>query len=186
MATEACESAVLAYLSTSESACIEDTFPWAESNQLDPLVVIGAVNSLLTEGYVTVLDLATSFYTLSAEAQEILQNGSQETIVLKAITAAGKMSMEALQEVVGKDISKIGMGNCLKNKWVKKEGADLVPVKALEEAEDSTQKALQALAEGNYAKDAIDDKVNYTKYAAIFVRMRDQEQFIFAPACGCV
>lgn len=159
MATEACENAVLAHLSASEDACIEDTFPWAVSNQLDPLVVVGAVNSLLTEGYVTAEDLATSFFTLSAEAELILQNGSQEMIVLKAIHAAGRMSMDALQDAVGKDVSKIGMGNCLKSKWVAKDGADLVPVVAVEDVQDAAQNSLRALADGKFAKDAIDDKV---------------------------
>lgn len=162
MATEACENAVLTYLSTPEGATggIDDTYPWAEANQLDPLVVIGAVNSLLTEGYVDAHALATSFYTLSAEAEAILQNGSQEIIVLKAITAAGKLTMEALLEAVGqKDVCKIGMANCLKNKWVKKDGADLVPVVKVEDVPDTTQNSLKALADANFAKDAIDEQV---------------------------
>ena len=158
--TEACENAVLTYLSTSEDACIEDTIPWAELHQLDPLVVVGAVHSLLTGGYVAATDLATSFYTLSPEAESILQHGSHEIVVLKAIVSGGKMSMEALQDAVGKDVAKIGMGNCLKNKWVKKEGADLVPIVTADAPpDDATQSSLQALADANYAKDAIDDKV---------------------------
>ena len=184
MATDACENAILTYLSTSESACIEDTFPWAEANQLDPLVVIGAANSLLTEGYVACEVLATSFYTLSAEAESILQNGSQEMIVLKAISSAGKMSMEALQETVGKDITKIGMANCLKNKWIKKDGADLVPVAAVDEVEDSTQKALKALADGKFDKDAIDDKVHiFELKVQSFMHSNSHQLACCLPAC---
>jgi len=159
MATEACESAVLKFLASNESACIEDTHPWAESNNLDPLVVVGAINSLLSEEYVVATDITTSFYTPSQEAESILADGSQEMIVLKAINAAGKMSMPDLQTAVGKDVCKIGMGNCMKNKWVKKEGADLVPLKTVEEVEDTVQAALKTLSEHSFALDAIDDKV---------------------------
>ena len=114
MATEECESAILAFLSTDESVCIEDTHPWAEENQLDPLVVLGAVHSLLAEGYVTVTDRATSFYALAAaeEAQSIVEHGSQEMIVLRAIQeTGGKRSLSELEAVVGKDVCKIGLGN---------------------------------------------------------------------------
>jgi len=159
MATEACETAILSFLASDETACIEDTHPWAESSQLDPLVVLGAVNSLLSEGYVTATDLTTSFYTLSDEAKSILKDGSQEMLVLKAINAAGKLSLPDLDAAVGKNVSKIGMGNCMRSKWIKKDGADLVPLKTVEEVEDTIQKALQTLSEGGFALDAIDAKV---------------------------
>jgi hypothetical protein len=86
--TEACERAILGYLAASEGTVIEDTFEFATSRSLDPQVVIGAVNSLMTERYVASEELKTEFYSLSAEAQEILQNGSQEIVVLKAIQGA--------------------------------------------------------------------------------------------------
>lgn len=160
-ATEICENSILTYLATNETSCttIVDTYPWAMMNHLDPLVVIGAVNSLLTEGYVSATDLTTSFYTLSTEGQSILEHGSQEMRVLRAIQMAGRISMTDLEKNVGTEVTKIGMGNCMKNKWVKKEGTDLVPLITMEEAEDSVQKALHLLQSGGFALDAIDDKV---------------------------
>ena len=157
--TEACENAVLNFLASDPSACIEDTHPWALAHQLDPLAVRGAVNSLLSEGYVEASELTTSFYTLLDEGQSILEDGSQEMRVLKAVAASGKMSLPDLDQAVGKGVSKIGMGNCMKNKWVKKEGADLVPLKTPEEVEDTVQKALLTLRESDFAADAVDGKV---------------------------
>jgi phenylalanyl-tRNA synthetase alpha chain len=123
---------------------------------------VGAVKSLLADEYVTAADIATSFYTISEEGQAILENGTQEMLVLKAIVENGKMDTAGLQSLVGNDIAKIGMGNCMKNKWVKKDGVDLLPLKTLGEVEDEVQKALKVLVDGNYATDAVDDKVRYT------------------------
>ena len=155
--TEACESAILTHLSSSPDATIEDTFPWSEEKKLPHGSVVGAVKSLMADEYVVSSDLATSFYT--KEAEGILENGSQEMIVLKALVEKGQMGMPALQEAVGKAVAKIGMGNCMKNKWVKKDGADLVALKTLGEVEDEVQKALKDLVAGKYEKDSIDDKV---------------------------
>jgi phenylalanyl-tRNA synthetase alpha chain len=157
--TEACENAILTHLSSSPDATINDTFPWSESQNLAHGQVVGVLKSLMADEYVVANDLTTSFYTLSKEAESILKNGAQEMIVLKALVEKGKMSMPDLQAAVGKDIAKIGMGNCMKSKWVKKEGADLVPLKTLEEVEDEVLKALEVLVAGKFATDAIDDKV---------------------------
>jgi phenylalanyl-tRNA synthetase alpha chain len=157
--TEACETSILTYLSTSPGAVIADTVPWAEESKLDHKMVVGVVKSLLAEGYVATEDLSQSYFTISPEAETILANGSQEMLVLLALEKAGKLSMPDLQAAVGKDIAKIGMGNCMKNKWVKKEGADLVPLKKVEELQDEVQISLKALQDGKFAPDAIDEKV---------------------------
>jgi phenylalanyl-tRNA synthetase alpha chain len=157
--TEACENAVLQYLSTSSDATIEDTFPWSASQNLDHLRVIGAVKSLHTEGYVATDELATSFFEPSKEALQILKDGSQEILVFKALTESGKLSLPELQAKVGKDVAKIGMGNCMRSKWIQKDGGDLVPTKQFEEVNDEVQDALKALELGNYAQDSIDEKL---------------------------
>ena len=55
------------------------------------------------------------------------------------------------------------MGNCMKAKWVKKDGADLVPLKKDDEVEDTVQKVLQALKEADFSPDALSDKVSNRK-----------------------
>jgi phenylalanyl-tRNA synthetase alpha chain len=105
--TEACEEAVLAHLAKSDDAVIEDTFPWSEANKLDHLKVVGALKSLEADAFVITEPLSTSFYTLSKEGEDILANGAQEIIVLKAVEAAGKVSMPDLQNAVGKNVAKV-------------------------------------------------------------------------------
>ena len=157
--TDASEAAILKHLSASADAVIEDTFPWSESTQLDHAAVIGAIKSLLADQYVTAEDLSTSFYSLTPEGESILANGSQEIVVLKALEEAGKLSIPDLQGKVGKDVAKIGMGNCMKKKWIKKDGGDLVPQKKSDEVEDEVKALLQKLVDGKFALDAITDKV---------------------------
>ena len=166
--TETCENNILTYLSTSEDVVIEDTYPWSISNELDPLTVIGAVNSLLTEGYVATQDLSTTFYTLTAEGESILTNGSQEMIVyntIKELSIDGHppIKMEDIAiKINSPDICKIGFGNCLKNKWIIKNCNEYTINNTTNmEMIDTMQQALQSLSDGNFTKDAIDDKVMY-------------------------
>jgi phenylalanyl-tRNA synthetase alpha chain len=159
--TEVCEAAILKHLSSSEA--IEDTFPWSEACGLDHLAVVGAVKSLLADDYVAASDLSTSFYTLTEEAEKIVANGSQEMLVLQALTEAGKLSIPELEQKVGKDVAKIGMGNCMKNKWIKKDGADLVPIKKDSEVEDTVQASLQKLIDTSGDTGAVDPKVRFCK-----------------------
>ena len=159
MSTEDSEAAILTFLSSSSDAVIEDTHPWAASKNLDHLKVVGAIKSLLVDQYVAAEDLKTSFYSLSKEGESIIADGSQEVLVLKALNEAGKLSMGDLQAKVGKNVAKIGMGNCMKAKWIKKDGGDLVPLKKDEEVEDSVQKLLLELKAAGFKPDAISDKV---------------------------
>ena len=159
--TEACEEAILAHLAKAENAVIEDTFPWSEAAKLDHKATVGALKSLEADAFVVTEPLSTSFYTISKEGEGILANGSQEVLVLKALEGAGKLSMPDLQQAVGKDVAKIGMGNCMKSKWIKKDGGDLVPLKKLEEVEDEVQKGLKTLADANFDAESLDKKVGF-------------------------
>mmetsp|Transcript_18690 Transcript_18690/g.23528 ORF Transcript_18690/g.23528 Transcript_18690/m.23528 type:complete len:508 (+) Transcript_18690:139-1662(+) len=155
-----CEEAILSHLSTSPEATITDTYPWAETNKLDHNTVVGAVKSLSGDNYVTSKELTTSFYTLSKEGKDVVSNGSQEIIVLSAIIEAGEngISMPDLQSKVGKSTSKIGMGNCMKNKWVKKNGANLVAAVSLDDVSDDTRAMLKQLEEAGGDTSSIADK----------------------------
>jgi len=157
--SEACEEAILQHLS-SPDATIEDTFSWSASNSLDHNAVVGSVKSLSVDAYVSTTELTTSFFTLSSEANDIVVNGSQEIRVLAALIEAGEagISMPDLQTKVGKVVCKIGMGNCMKTKWAKKDGDKLIAVKTMEEVTDETQAQLKAIDEANGAEGTIDEK----------------------------
>jgi phenylalanyl-tRNA synthetase alpha chain len=161
MTTEESETAILTYLSASPETVIDDTYPWSQSNKLDHKTVVGAIKSLLADKYVVVENLETSFYALTDEGQSILDNGSQEILVLKALNEAGKMSIPDLQSQVGKDVAKIGMGNCMKANWVKKDGTDLVPLKMNDQVEDTVRKQLQHLKDAEFRIDAFSEMVSF-------------------------
>jgi phenylalanyl-tRNA synthetase alpha chain len=156
--TDVCESSILQHLELNDA--IEDTFPWSEALSLDHKVVVGAVKSLLVEGYVTSSDISFSYYTQSPEAAAIVEKGTQEIIVLKALNDAGRMTLADLDPVVGKDVSKIGVGTCMKNQWVKKDGADLVPLKTMDQVTDAVQEDLKTLIAKDGSVDALDEKVS--------------------------
>ena len=182
--TEASETAILTYLASSPDAVIEDTFPWSEQQHLDHATVVGAIKSLLADNYVQAENLATSFYSLTEEGQSILDHGSQEVIVLRALNEAGKLSLADLEAKVGsKEVTKIGMGNCMKKKWVKKDGADLVPLKTMEEVEDEVQALLKALAAGGFAESALAEKVRLQKRK---IDRDDDETRLSLPHLSCI
>jgi len=165
MSVDVYEDAILSHLSQGSSTTIEDTYPWALAKDLDHNMVVGAVKSLLPDQYIVATDIATSFYTLAAEAESILKYGSQEILVLKALIEKEKLPMPTLQAVVGKAVAKIGMANCLKNKWIKKNGPDLIPLVSLEEVEDTVKTSLIALQQGNCGVDVLDDSVSEYRYS---------------------
>ena len=160
MSAEDSEVAILTFLSSSPDAVIPDTHPWSASENLDHAKVVGAIKSLLVEQYVAAEDLKTSFYSLTKEGESIIADGSQEILVLKALNEAGKLSMGDLQAKVGKNVAKIGMGNCMKAKWIKKDGGNLAPLKKDDEVEDSVQKLLLELKAADFKPDSISDKVS--------------------------
>ena len=159
------ESVILSALSptpSNPSPTITDTYAFSIAHNLDHNQVVGVSKSLEVDAYVALQELSTSFYVLNEEAKEIVDNGSQEVRVLKALIAAagGGMAMPDLQAAVGKDICKIGMGNCLKNKWAKKEkDGKLVAVVTLEDVKDETREHLQRVSEQGGDEMALDVKV---------------------------
>ena len=162
--SEACENAILAHLASSDDAKISDTYEWAGANGFDHNDVVGAVKSLMVDNYLQASDLATNFFVLTPEAEGILSNGSQEMLVLAALLESGSdagLSVAELQAKVGSDVCKIGMGNCMKNKWAKKDGDRIVPIKKLDEVSDDVRASLKTLVDAEGRVDALDDKVNF-------------------------
>lgn len=160
-AASTCEESILSYLSTSPDTTITDTYPWSNELKLDHNAVVGAVKSLAGDEYVIISELTSSFYTLSNEAMDVLTNGSQEIIVLSALiqtetdassssSSSSGLTMPELQSKVGKNVCKIGMGNCMKNKWVKKDGDKIIPIiTSMDDVQDVTREQLKIVQECN-------------------------------------
>ena len=138
------EQDILGTLSTSS---IPDTYSWSLSTSNAHQDVVGAVKSLLVDAYITAEEHSTNFYTLTKEAEAMMEAGqSPEIAVLKFVLQAGEegVGMKDLDDAVGKAVAKIGMGNCMKAKWIGKQGANLV-AKVDVVPEDEVLDALQAL-----------------------------------------
>jgi len=141
------ENIVLTYLSTSEASEIDDTFIWSNDNKIDHNEVVGTIKSLEVEAYVAVEQLKMSFWNVTNEGKQIISNGSPEVTVWNAIrNASDGLTVAELQKSVGKDAAKVGMGNCMKNKWVKKDGDKLISI--TDQVTDEVQGVLKEINNG--------------------------------------
>ena len=69
----------------------------------------------------------------------LLYLGSPEFIVFNAVPANDGIAVGDLNQKVG-DMAKIGLGQCMKNKWLKKDGDKVVRV--MDEVKDETAEIL--------------------------------------------
>ena len=145
-----CEVAILSYLSSSENATIEDSHPWALSQSLPHASVVGAIKSLSAEFYITPTERTKNYYELTKEAVGIMESGSPEYITFSALVKAGDngLDMNELSKQIGK-VAKLGMGKCLQNKWIAKQGATLVATKTLDEVTDDVPQQLKVLSDND-------------------------------------
>lgn len=148
------ESSILTALSGDVDGVISDTYEYSISNGVDHNSIVGSCKSLATDAYVTLAELSTQFYVLSIEAEDIASNGSQEVRVLNALLLAGEngLSSDELEGAIGgggssSAVCKIGIGNCLKNRWARKDkgtGKLIAIVDAI--AKDDVREQLTKLA----------------------------------------
>lgn len=137
------EQLILSHIS--EHDYIENTWTFAEASGIDHQVLIGALKSLLADNYVRDELITHSYWTLTAEGQSVATNGSPEMQVMNAVPAEGGITVSDLNNAVG-PAAKLGMGACMKNKWVKKEG-DLI-VKVVTDPVDEAAVAMKAIQLG--------------------------------------
>lgn len=121
---------------------IADTWDLAIKLNIDHQILVGVVKSLLVDRYVVEEPLSTTYWTLTAEGEQVVAQGSPEIQVLNAVPTDG-ISLSELQAALG-EVAKIGMGVCMKNKWIKKDGDKVV--RLAENVKDDTATALRAVA----------------------------------------
>lgn len=141
MDVEAIQQLVLDALAVNNT--IEDSYQFASTHNLDHQAVVGALKSLLVDRYAIDTPLQITLWALTAEGSDVAKNGSPEVQVFNAIATDGT-SIAELNKMLPADIIKIGMGSCMKNKWVKKEG-DLLK-RAQESVVDNTMRQLSELS----------------------------------------
>jgi phenylalanyl-tRNA synthetase alpha chain len=118
---------------------INDTYDFASAHGLDHQALIGVIKSLHGDGYVLDEPRTTSFWTLTEEGEETRIKGSPEYQVFNAVPASAEgLDMTALQAALG-DVVKIGLGPCMKNKWLAKQGDKVVRCAAGEVVDETAQ-----------------------------------------------
>lgn len=123
MADDSVESLVLSILESSN--IIADTYVLALEKGIDHQTLVGAIKSLLVDRYVTDEPVVASFWELTAEGAVMAASGSPEMQVFSTTPSDGGISMAGLQASLQADVLKIGLGACMKNKWLRKEGDNI-------------------------------------------------------------
>ncbi|CAB1114113.1 unnamed protein product [Ectocarpus sp. CCAP 1310/34] len=125
---EAIEHALLDALSAGENAEIADTWGFAEAMGCPHTETVGVLISLEAEEMLKSKKLETTYFVVSAEGQRVIEEGSPEMRVLECVPVGSDgISKAGLEAALGADVVKIGLGQCMKNKWVAKgEGGVLV------------------------------------------------------------
>lgn len=117
----------------------EEQFP-----DVAQILLKAALDRLASRSMVEYETINKENVVLEKEGQSIAENGSHEFIVWQAVDKAGKVAIKDLGTVAGNS-SKFGQGTAMKNRWIRKEGDSLVPVKS--EVEDETRDLLLSIQE---------------------------------------
>lgn len=135
-------------LRTVEHSPIECTYQWSLDNGYDHNLVIGTMKSLLIDGYVREESITTEFWQLMPEAESYIEKGSPEVQVFHAIPEAGATEAE-LKEKLGAELVKIGMGKCMKNKWINRDKSSGLLTRAVSSIDkDELVDELKAVQDG--------------------------------------
>jgi len=120
---------------------ILDTWEYSKVLNIDHQQLIGVVKSLLVDRYVVDEPLSTTYWALTDEGKDVVLNGSPEIQVLRAIPLEG-VTVASINASLG-EVAKIGVGVCMKNKWIQKKGDMLVVLN--QSVVDETAQVLQKI-----------------------------------------
>jgi hypothetical protein len=107
---------------TGSGGRIADSWPFCEERGLDHDALVGSMKSLQADGYLVAALLAVEFWVLTEEAEGYVQRGSPEVQVFGAVPEGGA-DEGALVAQLGEALVKVGLGKCLKNKWLSRDKA---------------------------------------------------------------
>lgn len=97
-----------------------DTFP-----NLDSQKVQAALNSLLARSKITYKSIEKELWKLTAEAQDIVKNGSHEYRLLETILKLEHLKISEVSNILG-PAGKMGQAKAFKNGWISKKGDELL------------------------------------------------------------
>ena len=152
------EELILSTLSSGNE--IADSWTFAEQHQQPHQAIVGAIKSLLVDAYVVDEPITSTFWVLTEEGSEIVAKGSPEYQVFQAIPADGGISVTELNKLCG-DVAKIGLGPCMKSKWLKKDGENILRIAT--SVVDETAGMLAKVEKGDLTGVSEDDLKNWKR-----------------------
>lgn len=128
--------------------------------ELDPQVILSALNSLKAHSKLEYTKEDKLFYTLTKEGNEIIENGSHEVKLLQLINKFGKLQIKDVMTHMGPD-SKMGQARAFKNGWIVKNKDNELSlsdkISSVDEVSDETKELLLKIQKDDLA--GISDKV---------------------------
>lgn len=122
---------------------IANTLETAEFKAVDTAQLQASLTSLWAKEMITFNKLETDHWGLTAEAEELLTQGSHEIRLLKEVLGAGSLKIADVNAKLGA-VGKLGQGKAFKNGWIAKDGDLLVP-KVRELPQDTVVEQLRSI-----------------------------------------
>ena len=129
------EKMVLTHL---KGGAIENTEQFSEENKVSREDLDPVLKSLSAEEYVKLEVIEKKLIELTDEGKGYASNGSPEFQFVSKMGQGETVSMPTMEERVGKQIAKVGMGKAMKQKWIEKAGADFKRIAENPVDEDQT------------------------------------------------
>ncbi|CAG8543974.1 15932_t:CDS:10 [Funneliformis caledonium] len=144
MTTEELQTLVLTTLDAKGSIGNTKEIKDSDDKEVDQLALLGALKSLsLDKEMVRYETIEDEIWVLTDEGNEIANKGSHEAKVFEAIPAGEEgIVISELQKLLG-DTTKIGQGQAFKNKWITKNGNNLI--RAVDSIVDQTRIDLETI-----------------------------------------
>ncbi|CAI2186845.1 14679_t:CDS:2 [Funneliformis geosporum] len=144
MTTEELQTLVLTTLDAKGTIGNTKEIKDSDNNEVDQLALLGALKSLsLDKEMIRYETIDDEIWVLTDEGNEIADKGSHEAKVFEAIPAGKEgITISELQKLLG-DVTKIGQGQAFKNKWITKNGNNLI--RAVDSIEDQTRFDLKTI-----------------------------------------
>ena len=116
---------------------IADSDNFANDNNLARDQLDAVLKSLSSEEYISLEVIERRLIELTDEGKGYVKNGSPEFQFVSAMKVGELVELPEMEKRVGAQISKIGSGKAMKQKWIKKEGKGFI--RTAEKIEDVDQ-----------------------------------------------
>jgi phenylalanyl-tRNA synthetase alpha chain len=123
---------------------IENSLDLAGEHGWDHEKLVGVLKSLEADSCVTNTPTSVKSWKVTEEGQRVLDAGSPEVLVFNLVKRKGQASKEDLEGDLGAEVSKVGLGAAMKNKWIAVDASKTMRP-AVDAVKDECQAELRAL-----------------------------------------